>query len=72
MTDEKPAPNGIKEIAAIHVALALLISLFFRWRAHKDSYWQAGDESLVANAVAGLIDSAYWLIKPRLLKWRNG
>lgn len=75
MTDEAVAvqqPSDLKEIAAVHVFAAALVTIFFRWQASQKSFWQAGDESLIANGVGALIDMLYWLLKPRILKWRNG
>lgn len=66
--DDKP---GVGEMALIHAVSAMTATLFFRLQAKGDSYWAAGDESLIANGIGAVFDIVYWLIKPRLLKWRN-
>jgi hypothetical protein len=63
---------SVAEMTAIHAISASLVTIFFRVQASNDSYWQAGDESLIANGVGAVIDIIYWLVKPRILKWRNG
>lgn len=75
MTDE---PNkeqtgaSVAEGLAIHAIAAGLITIFFRWQKSKNSYWEAGDESLLANGLGACFDVLYWLLKPRIMRWRNG
>lgn len=64
-------PTSASEMAGVHLVSAMIATLFFRWNGSKHSYWQAGDESLIANGIGAMIDIAYWLFKPRIMRWRH-
>lgn len=74
MTDEVQQTTGkdVVQMVGVHAISAALVTIFFRWQASKQSFWQAGDEALIANGTAAVIDILYWLLAPRILKWRNG
>ena len=59
------------EMVAVHTICAVIATIFFRWQGAHHDYWQAGDESLIANGIGATFDIAYWLFKPRIMAWRG-
>lgn len=76
MSDEqKPQSTGgmLVEMTAVHLVGTMVVRIFFRWQASENNtFWEAGDESFLANGFNALLDIMYWLVKPRIMKWRNG
>ena len=60
------------ESGAVHLIAAMIATTFFRWQKTKGSFWEAGDEALIASGIGAVFDIGYWLFKPRILKWRRG
>ena len=74
MSDEKPSNMTFSqgaEIIALHLIVGTAMRFFFKWQGAKHSWWEAGDESALAQTVTAMVDIAYWLFKPRIMKWRG-
>ena len=78
MTDESPAQpqqsafSMAMEMAAVHAVGTAIIRWFFRSQGHDGIFWEAGDESLIANGLNGAFDILYWtFVHPAIVKFRK-
>lgn len=73
MSDTEKKSNGFPvEGLTVQGFGGALGALWMMHRASNGDYYQAGQESIYGTIIAGVLYATYWLLKPRILKWRRG
>lgn len=42
------------------------------YQKSKGRFYEAGFESAIGTLITGFLYGGYWLLKPRIMKWRKG